>query len=93
MIAEKHDHDHKSHDHAPKDFGKAFAIGVTLNFGFVLIEAVYGLLSNSMALLADVGHNFSDVIGLLIAYEAISRIAAPEPVAGHMSGNSCPAAQ
>lgn len=121
---ESHDSD-KGHGHtAPKDFGLAFAVGITLNLGFVIIEAVYGLLSNSMALLADAGHNFSDVLGLLIAwgaavlskrkpsgrytyglrsssiiaalinalllliaimviaYEALGRIAAPEPIAG-----------
>lgn len=64
-----HSHGH-GHTHAPKDFGPAFAIGVVLNTGFVLIEAVYGLLSNSMALIADAGHNFSDVLGLLIAWAA-----------------------
>jgi cobalt-zinc-cadmium efflux system protein len=99
-------------------------VGISLNFGFVLVEAIYGLLSNSMALLADAGHNFSDVLGLLIAwgatilakrkpggrytyglrsssivaalfnalllliaivviaYEALGRLALPEPVAG-----------
>lgn len=72
-----HDHgDHaghshgRGHSHAPKDFGLAFAIGVSLNMGFVVVEAVYGLLSNSMALLADAGHNFSDVLGLVIAWVA-----------------------
>lgn len=66
-------HSHGGHGHAhavPKDFGLAFAIGVTLNMGFVIIEAIYGFLSNSMALLADAGHNFSDVLGLLIAWGA-----------------------
>lgn len=62
-------HSH-GHSHAPKDFGPAFAIGVSLNMGFVGVEAVYGFLSNSMALLADAGHNFSDVLGLLIAWGA-----------------------
>lgn len=64
-----HSHSH-GHSHAPKDFGLAFAIGVSLNMGFVVVEAVYGFLSNSMALLADAGHNFSDVLGLLIAWAA-----------------------
>ena len=64
-------HSHSSgHGHAPKDFGLAFAVGVTLNMGFVVVEAVFGFLSNSMALLADAGHNFSDVLGLLIAWGA-----------------------
>ena len=64
-----HTHGHE-HGHGPKDFGLAFAVGVFLNTGFVIVEAVYGLLSNSMALLADAGHNFSDVLGLLIAWGA-----------------------
>lgn len=70
-----HDHDHASHGshghaHAPTSFGRAFAIGTALNLAFVVIEATYGLIAGSMALLADAGHNFSDVIGLLIAWGA-----------------------
>jgi cobalt-zinc-cadmium efflux system protein len=67
-----HDHSHQghSHSHAPKDFGFAFALGTALNLGFVLIEAAFGILANSTALLADAGHNLSDVIGLLIAWGA-----------------------
>ena len=69
-----HDHDHGAHRgghvHAPASFGKAFAIGVALNVGFVVVEAVYGVLSNSMALLADAGHNLGDVLGLLVAWLA-----------------------
>jgi len=56
--------------HAPKDFGKAFAIGVTLNSAFVVAEFVYGLRSDSLALIADAGHNLSDVLGLLLAWGA-----------------------
>ena len=80
-----HGHDHREHDghhghahgghghvHAPADFGRAFAIGVALNTGFVAIEATYGVLSGSMALLADAGHNLSDVLGLLVAWAAAS---------------------
>ena len=63
-------HDHAGHSHAPKDFGKAFLIGVLLNTGFVIAEVVYGLLGNSLALLADAGHNLSDVLGLLLAWGA-----------------------
>jgi cobalt-zinc-cadmium efflux system protein len=72
-----HDHaGHTAHDHGhghggvPRSYGSAFAVGVTLNVTFVAIEAVYGLLSNSMALLADAGHNLSDVLGLLVAWAA-----------------------
>ena len=64
-----HDHAH-GHSHAPKDFGRAFLIGIILNTGFVIIEAVYGWLSGSMALIADAGHNLSDVLALLLAWGA-----------------------
>lgn len=78
-----HDHDHSSHghsghahgaghSHAPADFGRAFLIGIALNVGFVAIEAAYGVLANSMALLADAGHNLSDVLGLAVAWLAHS---------------------
>ncbi len=67
-----HDHAGHGHAHAPKDFGRAFAIGTALNLGFVIVEAVYGIISGSMALLADAGHNLSDVLGLLIAWGAAS---------------------
>jgi len=58
------------HAHAPASFGRAFAIGIALNVGFVAIEATYGVLANSVALLADAGHNLSDVLGLLVAWAA-----------------------
>ena len=64
-----HSHGH-GHVHAPASFGPAFAIGIGLNVAFVVIEAVYGFLSNSMALLADAGHNLSDVLGLAVAWLA-----------------------
>jgi cobalt-zinc-cadmium efflux system protein len=60
-------HSH-SHSHAPASFGRAFAIGILLNVGFVIVEVVYGFYANSMALLADAGHNLSDVFGLAIAW-------------------------
>lgn len=63
-----HDH-HDHHDHHAKaDFGRAFAIGIGLNLGFVAIETVYGFIANSMSLLADAGHNLSDVLGLVVAW-------------------------
>lgn len=58
------------HDHAPRNFGRAFAIGVTLNLAFVVIEAFYGWKTGSLALLADAAHNLSDVGGLLLAWAA-----------------------
>lgn len=63
-------HDHGSHGHGPTDYGRAFAIGVTLNIVFVVVEAVFGIMSGSMALVADAGHNLSDVLGLLVAWGA-----------------------
>ncbi len=76
-----HSHDHAGHahgpSHAPADFGRAFLIGILLNSAFVVIEAVYGFLSGSMALIADAGHNLSDVLSLLLAWGA--SIAAKRP--------------
>ena len=54
------------------DFGRAFAIGVLLNSSFIVAEVVFGLLSDSLTLLADAGHNLSDVTGLLVAWGALS---------------------
>lgn len=68
MAAHAH-HDH-SHAHAPAGFGRAFAIGIGLNTAFVIVEATYGFWSGSVALLADAGHNASDVLGLLAAWGA-----------------------
>lgn len=69
-MANSHAHPH-AHDHAPADFGRAFAIGIALNLGFVAVEAGYGLASGSLALVADAGHNASDVLGLLLAWGAV----------------------
>ena len=63
-------HDHHGHSHAPDNFNRAFMIGIALNTGFVLIEGIYGWKINSLALLADAGHNLSDVAGLLLAWVA-----------------------
>lgn len=81
-----HDHNHEcghnhglfhNHSHAPefsedslKNFGKAFAIGALLNIGFVIVELAVGFKVNSLALIADAGHNVSDVLGLLISWVA-----------------------
>lgn len=56
------------HNHAPESFGKAFAVGIVLNLGFVIFEVTYGILAHSLALIADAGHNMSDVLGLLLAW-------------------------
>lgn len=71
-----HHHEHGSkhvHVHGPRSFGFAFALGTALNFTFVVVEAVLGILGNSTALLADAGHNLSDVFGLLVAWLAAIR--------------------
>lgn len=65
-----HSHGHGGHSHAPANFGRAFLIGTLLNVTFVIVEAGYGIAVNSVALLADAGHNASDVLGLLIAWGA-----------------------
>lgn len=62
-----HDHAH-GHQHRGDRFGRAFAIGIALNLGFVIVEAVFGFTANSMALLSDAGHNLSDVLGLFVAW-------------------------
>src|SRR5438045_9790839 len=59
-------HDH--HDHGTDDFTRAFALGIALNVGIVMIELIYGFLANSMALIADGGHNLSDVLGLVVGW-------------------------
>jgi cobalt-zinc-cadmium efflux system protein len=102
-----HSHDHSAHDHsahdrshshghshAPADFGTAFAVGIALNTAFVLLEAAFGVWSNSMALIADAGHNLSDVLGLLIAWGAsiLSRRAPTERYTFGLRGTSILAA-
>ena len=58
------------HSHPRTDFNAAFAIGITLNAAYVLFEAIFGVIGHSLALLADAGHNLSDVLGLLLAWGA-----------------------
>jgi len=70
-----HDHDGEGHahgwaHHAPADFNRAFALAVALNSMLVLAQVIYGVVANSVALLADAGHNFADVLGLLLAWGA-----------------------
>src|SRR5437764_15424631 len=55
---------------ARKDFGMAFAIGAALNIAFVIAQIIFGIAAHSLALLADAGHNFGDVLGLLLAWGA-----------------------
>ncbi len=69
-------HDH-SHSTSAQNFNAAFAIGITLNTAYVLCEVVFGLLGHSLALLADAGHNLSDVLGLLLAWGASAMAKSP----------------
>lgn len=64
--------DTHSHSHAQASFGRAFAIGIALNLGFVIVEAYYGWQSGSLALLADAAHNLSDVGGLILAWAGLA---------------------
>lgn len=69
MAAHHDHHGHSHHGHGdPAGFGRAFALGVALNLGFVGVELACGLFAGSVALLADAGHNLSDVLGLVVAW-------------------------
>ncbi|MET3132663.1 cobalt-zinc-cadmium efflux system protein [Oxalobacteraceae bacterium GrIS 1.11] len=74
-IAKAHNHDH-GHGHGhhhhgdPANHGRAFAIAIALNSIFVVVEFVYGFIAHSTALMADAGHNLSDVLGLALAWAA-----------------------
>ena len=86
-----HDHDHGyshghvGHSHAPDHFGFAFAAGVTLNTVFVVAELAFGYAANSLALISDAVHNFSDVISLLLAWAALW-LARKQPTQQHTYG-------
>jgi cobalt-zinc-cadmium efflux system protein len=69
MHSHDHAHDH-AHTHDSSAHDAAFAVGTLLNAGFVVVEGTYGIIGHSMALLADAGHNLSDVAALLIAWGA-----------------------
>jgi cobalt-zinc-cadmium efflux system protein len=75
-----HDHGHDSHGHAhasgghhhaPSSFGRAFAVGISLNAAYVAAQVFYGIVAHSVALLADAVHNLGDVLGLAIAWGAM----------------------
>src|SRR6478672_3963058 len=65
-----HNHAGHHHGHAPKDFGPIFAVVTALNVALVVLQVVYGIIANSVALLADAGHNFGDALALLLAWGA-----------------------
>lgn len=64
-----HAHDHMQ---APKDFGPTFAWAIGLNAAYVVVEAGFGFVSGSLALLADAAHNLTDVGGLVLAWGAVA---------------------
>ena len=69
--AHEHQAEHgHSHDHAPKSFGRAFAAGILIQSAFIVAEIIVGLAANSLAVLADAGHNISDVLALALAWGA-----------------------
>jgi cobalt-zinc-cadmium efflux system protein len=67
-------HDHCSHDHGhshvPQSFGPVFAIATALNVALVVVQVFYGVVADSVALLADAGHNFGDALSLVVAWGA-----------------------
>lgn len=76
---DEHSHSHGAgHTHTPNDFNRAFAFGVFLNLALVVGQIVFGLLAHSLALVADAGHNFADVLGLMLAWWA-NRLAKTPP--------------
>ncbi|CUT13502.1 Cobaltzinccadmium resistance protein CzcD [Bradyrhizobium sp.] len=91
----EHSHDHEAdhdeeghhhgpgHAHAPASFGTAFAIGISLNAALVVAQGVYGYAANSTALMADAGHNLSDVLGLVVAWAA--SVASKQPPSGRFT--------
>ena len=94
MTHDQHEHDHHhdhhaghghGHSHGPASYGRAFAIGVTLNLLIVAAELVFGYLANSLSLISDAAHNFTDVIGLLLAWGG-AWLAARQPTARYTYG-------
>ena len=73
------------YDHASANYDKAFAIGIALNVSYVVVEAVFGVLAHSLALVADAGHNLSDVLSLLLAWGA-SRLSQMQPTKRYTYG-------
>lgn len=88
-----HGHSH-AHAHAPANYDRAFAIGIALNIAFVAVEAGFGFAADSVALLADAGHNMSDVLGLAVAWggTALARAAPSKRFTYGLRGSSILAA-
>lgn len=82
MDEHNHSHSHEGHSHSHsvnmEHLNKAFIIGIVLNLVYVAVEFVAGLILDSVSLISDAGHNFSDVIGLVLALAAF-RLARVKP--------------
>ncbi|HEY9129790.1 MAG TPA: cation diffusion facilitator family transporter [Sulfurovum sp.] len=76
-MSHSHHHDHHHH-HVIHNYNRSFGIGIALNVIFVIIEVGYGLYADSLALIADAGHNLSDVMSLILAWGA-SYLATKQP--------------
>ncbi|GGC10649.1 cobalt transporter [Marinobacterium zhoushanense] len=71
-MAHQHRAGHQHHHHTPANTqGRAFIIAIALNSAFVITEFLFGFIANSTALMADAGHNLSDVLGLILAWSAL----------------------
>jgi cobalt-zinc-cadmium efflux system protein len=73
------------HHHHRPDYSRAFGTGIILNLGFVVVEMIYGVIADSLALIADAGHNFTDVLSLILAWAA-NRLAKRKPTERHTYG-------
>ncbi len=71
--------------HPVPDYNRVFAIGIILNLGFLIVETFYGVIADSLALIADAGHNLSDVLSLILAWAA-NRLASRKPTQTHTYG-------
>jgi cobalt-zinc-cadmium efflux system protein len=85
MYSHQHTDDRHEPQHAPKDFGRAFALGAALNVIYIVAEVILGVAAHSLALLADAGHNLSDVLGLLMAWGAAA-LSTQRPTVRHTYG-------
>src|SRR5258708_8991014 len=88
-----HDHSSLGHTHAPASFGPAFAIGTALNVGYVIVQVIFGITAHSLALVADAGHNLSDVLGLVLACwpSHLTKQPAPNPRTYYIRRSPTPA--
>ena len=84
LSAHQHDH-HAGRENAPARFDRAFAVGIGLNATIVIMQVVFGFRANSLALLADAAHNFSDVVALVLAWGAM-HLGRRKPAGRHTYG-------